>query len=153
MIGPSSNNRRRQPSGTPTGGQFSAGAHAEPSMALDDIPEPSAEIMSALETAESAPAAQLWSYVVHRDRDVRIAAATNSQLTGDMIEALCDDEDWQVRWVMANMPYSGIGERLSEDPHPLVREAAGRNWDTPDGVKARIDSDPDVRAYREIMAV
>jgi len=106
---------------------------------------------SEIEMAESAAPDALWQYVRSEDYVVRIAAASNPRVSRSQLDALSKDKDWQVRWTLASLPYSGMGELVANDPNPIVRLAASEAWDLPEQIAKKLAEDVDVQRVIAIL--
>ncbi|MGH9138089.1 MAG: hypothetical protein ACRD0G_13765 [Acidimicrobiales bacterium] len=135
------NPRRRQPAGTPIGGQFAGSDGARADVALRDETFPPA-LVGAFEAAARADAATLWESVRHPDPLVRAEAATNPSLTADQADVLVTDRDWIVRWTMAQRTDLTAWGQLHRDPDPRVRHAVAGEAD--EVTRRRLLADPAV---------
>lgn len=71
----------------------------------------------------------------------------------ELNELTTHDKPVVVRAAIARTPYPGVAERVSHDPHPLVRALALEGWDLSDASRARLEADEDVqRLLRTIQS-
>jgi hypothetical protein len=141
LVNREPNRRRRQPAGTPIGGQFAGSNGARAEVALRDETFPP-ELVGAFEAAERADAATLWESVRHPDPLVRAEAASNPNLTEDQAGVLVADRDWMVRWTLAQRTDLAAWGALHRDPDPRVRHAVASEAD--EVTRRRLLADPAV---------
>lgn len=109
------NHQQRHPDGT-----FGPTTHLPADVDLGRDQANDATFSEATTTHDQSRLDQLVS---HSDRAVRLATTANPHLTGEHIERLACDDDWQVRWQVAQLPYKGVGDLLVDDDDPVVRDA------------------------------
>ena len=137
--------RNRKPRGTPTGGQFAPGTHAEPGVSLPAAgPLASADVPEAWTATDSA---SLAAYIRSEQVWDRVDASANPVITDEQLEELLDPERQPVvvRWAVSRLPYAGIAEVAARDPHPVVRAEARRAWDISHDLAQELDADPAVQ--------
>lgn len=101
-----------------TDGKFGHSIHAPADVELDEDGSDDAIFDEATTTSDDGRLDQL---VAHSDREVRLAAVVNPNLTGEHIERLASDEDWVVRMQVADLDYGGVENLLADDDDPVVR--------------------------------
>lgn len=138
-------NKNRQPKGTPSGGQFSAGSTGEPSLQLSDgsqngpLPDvgdirPSGlRVTADTKVVLKADLARLHGMVHSTDPDVRALAPLNHNLTRPMADELGrHDQPLGVRLAVARTGMTGTVRRHQDDPSPTVRAFARAHTYSPD---------------------
>lgn len=140
----------RHHAGTPSGGRFAVTQRPEPEAELGPIDN----VRAPLEAASTADATALWEYVRHPSMDVRCEAATNPSITREQLDELTRDPEWIVRLEIANLPYSGLADKMATDPNAIIRHTAmTEGWDLSDTALAALQHDEAVqRVHKAVTA-
>lgn len=138
--------RVRKPPGTPSGGQFAATRHQESDLVIG-IDTPTDDEIAA------SVGRDLDAVVAHPDPEIRIIATANAFITDEHLTNLLDpgSQPVEVRWATARLPFPGIAEVASKDPHPVVKAAALDEWDLSDERRRELEADDDVVHAHRIL--
>lgn len=111
--------------GSPLGGRFAPGEHAEGEVSLGAANGPAPETSTDLDLLVAATATgrrRTWQLVRHGEAAVRIAVSANPRLTEAQLTVLMDhDQPTGVRVAAARHGHRTALQRAAHDPNPFVR--------------------------------
>lgn len=133
-----------------TGGRF---AHkdlpeTDPGLGLEGFSD--AEVRD-LESVATFDTQTLWHAIRDPRPEFRCEALQNPNISQEQIDALVDDPEPTVRWVVAKSGLPGA-ERLADDPDPLVRLSTLETGNASGQALERLEADEVVALLRRNIA-
>jgi hypothetical protein len=122
-------------------GQFATKTNSDADFAASIGQEPDDPDVIAAATASSE---ELTRYVDHYSWFVRAEVASSSAATDEHLQVLSRDENWMVRWTVAQRSDSAVPLSMSEDPDPRVAAMVANHYMASPEIRSRVLSRPDV---------